>query len=177
MKNSSFVFLAFAAVLTSSIFIPMMQQAFADHPEMRAETSGGTLEVLLEPSPQPIEDTESTQFKLTFLQPGTDSVQEHVDYDFIIIKGGQEVFKASVDTGQPLLHTTEGTVTIPYKFEEQGDHTVRIVMAGIRFIPIDPETAEFAINVTPEFPAGIIAPLAAALAFAAILKRTSFKMK
>jgi hypothetical protein len=80
----------------------MPQQVVAENPEetaMRATTSGGTLEVLLEPSPQPIEDRESTQFKLTFLQPGTESVQEHVDYDFIIIKAGHEVFKASADTG------------------------------------------------------------------------------
>ena len=78
-------------------------------------TSGGTLDVKLEPIPSPIESGQETNYKVTFLQKGTGTIQVHVDYDFIILKDNTtEVFRASQQTGQPLLHTAEGIVTMPF---------------------------------------------------------------
>ena len=74
--------------------------------------------------------------------------QPHVDYDFIIIKGGKEVFKASQQAGQPNqpLHTAEGIVTIPYAFQDLGDYTAKVSVMGILFNPIKPESTEFTVQ-------------------------------
>jgi hypothetical protein len=114
----------------------------------KTTTSGGTLDVKLEPSPNPIKNGQETSFKLTFLQKGTDTVQVHIDYDFIILKDNNtEIFKASQQTGQPLLHTAEGIVIIPFTIEEPGSYTIRVPMMGINFIPMATEYADFSVMV------------------------------
>jgi hypothetical protein len=111
-------------------------------------TSGGTLDVKLEPIPSPIESGQETNYKVTFLQKGTGTIQVHVDYDFIILKDNTtEVFRASQQTGQPLLHTAEGIVTIPFRLEDPGSYTIRVPVMGINFIPMATENADFHVNV------------------------------
>ena len=79
------------------------------------------MDVKLEPTPSPVKSGQETNYKVTFLQKGTSTVQVHIDYDFVILKDNTtEVFKASQKTGQPLLHTAEGLVTIPFTIEEPG---------------------------------------------------------
>ena len=58
---------------------------------------------------------EEIHFKVGFLQPNTNELQRHVDFNFIIIKDGKEVFRASNQTGQPNipLHSIPGTMDIP----------------------------------------------------------------
>jgi hypothetical protein len=114
----------------------------------KTTTSGDTLDVKLEPSPNPIKSGQDTKFKISFLKKGTDTVQVHIDYDFIILKdNATEVFKASQQTGQPLLHTAEGIVTIPFTLEDPGSYTIRVPMMGINFIPMATEYADFAVKV------------------------------
>ena len=118
---------------------------------MKKTTSGGALDILLQPSPQPIGHTAPTSFKVSFLQKGTDTVQPHIDYDLIIKdSNGKQVFQASQLAGQPgkPLHTAEGSVTIPYTFQNPGDYSVNIPVYGILFNPINPESADFTIKVT-----------------------------
>jgi hypothetical protein len=111
-------------------------------------TSGGTLDVKLEPIPSPIESGQETNYKVTFLQKGRGTIQVHVDYDFIILKDNTtEVFRASQQTGQPLLHTAEGIVTIPFRLEDPGSYTIRVPVMGINFIPMATENADFHVNV------------------------------
>jgi hypothetical protein len=111
-------------------------------------TSGGTLDVKLEPISSSIESGQETNYKVTFLQKGTDTIQVHVDYDFIILKDNTtEVFRASQQTGQPLLHTAEGIVTIPFTLEDPGSYTIRVPVMGINFIPMATENADFYVNV------------------------------
>ncbi len=150
--------LALAVVLVIPI-LPAYAQG------MIQPASGGSLDVMLEPQ---WEQDGQARFKVTFLQPGTQTVQVHIDYDLVVKdQRGSEVFRATDQfPGQPVLHTESGIVTIPqvpssYKFEENGSYTVAVEMFGIQFIPINPETAEFSINVTPEFPAGTLAIFAA----------------
>jgi hypothetical protein len=114
-------------------------------------TSGGTLDVLLQSFPEPIKKDVQTNFKLTFDQKGTDIVQPHEDYDVIITKNGNQIFQASALAGHPNqpLHTTEGIATVPFNFHDSGNYTVKISVYGILFIPINPEFAEFPINVAP----------------------------
>jgi sensor histidine kinase regulating citrate/malate metabolism len=111
-------------------------------------TSGGTLDVKLEPTPNPIKSGQETKYKVSFLKKSTDTIQVHIDYDFIILKDNTtEVFKASKQTGQPLLHTAEGIVTIPFTVKEPGSYTIRVPVMGINFIPMATEYADFPVKV------------------------------
>ena len=90
-------------------------------------------------------------FRVGFLQPNTNEVQRHVDFNFIIVKNGKEVFRASNQTGQPHipLHSIPGTMDIPlftYDFEKTGESTIKIPVFGILFNPIIPEEAKFRIE-------------------------------
>ena len=73
---------------------------------------------------------------------------ENPDYDLAISKMNSEVFRASSKTGQPLLHTAEGIVKIPYKFDQEGQYSVQITVMGINFIPIKTEQSLFDLKVS-----------------------------
>ncbi len=114
-------------------------------PSTTAATDGKSLDVRVELSPYPAK-TGDIKFKISFLQPNN-ITQVHVDYDVAITKMNQEVFRASSVTAQPLLHTAEGVVTIPYKFDHPGKYLLIISVMGINFIPIKPEVANFDLDV------------------------------
>lgn len=121
----------------------------------------GDLDITLEPD----WSGESTRFKVSFLEPGTDTPHQHQDYDFIILQDGREVFSAAKLVNQPLIHNVEGTIVVPFKFENTGDYVVKVAIYGIGLpaIPMD-EAVEFPVTVTPEFPAGALAVAAAVAA-------------
>jgi hypothetical protein len=141
---------------------------------MRQPTSGGSLDIMLEPEWS--EDNQSAKFKVSFFNPDTDQLHEHQDYDFRILKDGQEVFSAARQTNQDLVHNIPGTITVPYTFEEQGSYTVEVYLGGVG-IPATPtdETAQFNIQVTPEFPAGIAGVAAALMTTAAVVMARKFR--
>ena len=86
--------------------------------------------------------------KLLFCRKAQVPSRVHVDYDFIILKDNTtEVFRASQQTGQPLLHTAEGIVTMPFTLEDPGSYTIRVPVMGINFIPMATENADFHVNV------------------------------
>ena len=117
---------------------------------MNKVTSGGSLNVILQPSPFPVVKGSQTNLKVSFDQKGSSSaVQPHIDYDLTIMKDGKQVFQASALAGHPNqpLHTAEGVVTIPYTFQQQGGYLMNITVSGILFNPIRPETAQFPIGV------------------------------
>jgi hypothetical protein len=116
--------------------------------DTKAATDGKSVNIDLQIQPFPITKNVDSEFMITFLQPSTQTVQVHVDYDFAITKINNEVFRASSKTGQPLLHTAEGIVKIPYKFEEGGQYSVQISVMGINFIPIKTEQALFDLKVS-----------------------------
>ena len=116
--------------------------------DTKAATNGTSVDIDLQTQPFPITKNMDSQFMITFLQPSTQSVQVHVDYDFAITKMNREVFRASSETGQPLLHTAEGIVKIPYKFDQEGQYSVQISVMGINFIPIKTEQALFDLKVS-----------------------------
>ena len=129
------------------LFVQAHSSASVEYTET-AITSSGTLDVKLEPAPNPIKSSQETNYKVTFLQKGTETVQVHIDYDFVILKNNDtEVFRASEQTGQPLLHTAEGIVTIPFTLQEPGSYNIRIPVMGINFIPMATEHVEFPIKV------------------------------
>jgi hypothetical protein len=161
--------IAVLVVIVASIFsiTPTPIHAQTASGGMKKTSSGGSLDVLVQPSPEPIGNKAQTSFKVTFLQKGTgDKVQPHIDYDFIIKdSNGKEIFMASQLAGQPgkPLHTAEGVVTIPYTFQGLGDYSINIPIYGILFNPIKPESAEYSIKVAPEFPIGMGALIMAAV--------------
>jgi hypothetical protein len=149
MKGSVLLTSGFViTVYCSSLLFSFAQTTNETYPDIKP-TSGGTLDVKLESTPNPIKSDQETNYKITFLQKGTNTVQVHIDYDFIILKDNNtEVFKASQQTGRPLLHTTEGIVTIPFILEESGSYIIRIPVMGINFIPMAAEYADFFVKVS-----------------------------
>jgi hypothetical protein len=160
--------LAFAAVLLApaAFFEPASAEG------MRQSSSGNSLDILVEPQ---WDQNSLVDLKVSFLQPGTDTIQVHVDFDVKLIDdGANQVFSAAGLLGFPTLHTAEGVVSIPYRFQDNGSYTIVVDVTGIQFIPIAPETTEFPVNVTPEFPAGamaVISTVTAGAIAAARLKR------
>jgi hypothetical protein len=114
----------------------------------KAPTDGNSVNIDLQIQPFPITKNVDSQFMITFLQPSSQAVQVHVDYDFAITNNNNEVFRASSITGQPLLHTAEGIVKIPYKFTQDGQYSLQVSVMGINFIPIKTEQALFDLNVS-----------------------------
>lgn len=161
MTRSIFFFTAL--MLIGAIFgITTTTAAHAQDGGMVKTTNKGTLDIRL--VPMWTEGGQAT-FTVSFLNPGTDTPHEHQDYDFKILKDGQEVFSAANQTGQAVLHNVEGSLTVPFTFQENGDYTIQVYLAGIGLpaIPTD-EEATFPITVVPELPAaGILAVTLSAL--------------
>lgn len=157
------------ALLLAPVF-SVATAAYAQEGGMVDTTSKGTLDVRLEPT---WNDNGSATFRVSFLNPGTDTLHEHQDYDFRILKDGTEVFSAARQTGQALIHNVEGTITVPYTFQENGNYTVQVYLAGTGIAPIIPtdEEATFPIQVTPEFPAGALGAIAALMTTAIVIAR------
>jgi|GEM_PF-849643 len=175
------IVLAATVVVVTSVLATTTTTAFAQEGQgMRQTTTDGTLDILLEPTWNPGSpgSTESqASFRVSFLNPGTDTLHEHQDYDFRILNSnGEQVFSAARQTNQPLLHNVPGTITVPYTFGEMGDYTIEVYLGGTgigpTLIPTD-ETAKFNVVVTPEFPVGALGAIAALIGTAIVLSRSS----
>ncbi len=174
MARSIFFFLIalmFGVIFSVSTITTITTAVYAQDGGMVKTTNKGTLDIRL--APMWNEGGQAT-FTVSFLNPGTDTVHEHQDYDFRILKDGQQVFSAANQTGQAVLHNVEGTLTVPYTFQENGDYTAQVYLAGIGLpaIPTDEEST-FPITVVPEFPAGSILAvvLAASMTTAIVLSQ------
>jgi hypothetical protein len=154
------------ALLLGAIFSVMTTTTLAVYAQdggMVKTTDKGTLDVRLEPM---WGEGGQADFNVAFLNLGTDSLHEHQDYDIRILKDGQQVFSAANQTGQAVLHNVEGTLTVPYTFQENGDYTIQVYLAGTGISPTIPtdEEATFSITAVPELPAaGILAVTLSAL--------------
>lgn len=152
-KVRFWLFTSFIGIMCCLTILSAADNAFADTVTMQSPTSGKKVDVRLE---QDSNDT-NYNFKITFLQHNSQTVQVHIDYDFRILQNGTIIFDAAKSTNQKILHTAEGIVTIPYKFKDNGSYHANVTVNGIYFLPIDPESATFPVVVTPEFPSAIIA--------------------
>lgn len=158
VKNLALVLMLTGSISFGIIGLPLLVYGQASDKagsnntsDLKKQTNGGSLGIMVQPSPQPIGHTGPTALKVQFLTKGTDTVQPHIDYDLIIKdSGGKQVFSASQLAGQSgaPLHTAEGTVTIPYTFQGPGDYTIDVTVYGILFNPIKPESADFTVKVT-----------------------------
>jgi hypothetical protein len=163
------------ALLLAAIFSITTVVVYAQDSGMLQATSKGTLGIRLEPV---WSGGGQASFKVSFLNPGTNTVHQHQDYDLRILKDGQQVFSAANQTGQAVLHNAEGTLTVPYTFQGNGNYTVQVHLAGTGIAPTIPtdEDATFSIAVTPEFPAGILAAALAAFMTTAIVLAQRLKL-
>jgi hypothetical protein len=162
--------MASSVFLIALLLVAVFSVATAAHAQegaMTASTSKGTLDIRVEPT---WSDGGKASFKISFFNPGTETLHEHQDYDVRILKGDQEVFSAAKQTGQAVIHNVPGTLTVPYTFQENGDYTIQVYLAGtgIPAIPTD-EEAMFQIQVVPEFPAAALGGIVAALMTTAIV--------
>jgi hypothetical protein len=169
----------FLAVLLLGAILSVMSMdvtiVYAQDAGMVKTTDNGSLDIRL--VPQWNEAGQAT-FTVNFLNPGSETLHDHQDYDFRILRDGQQVFSAASQTGQAVLHNVEGTLTIPYTFPENGDYTIQVYLAGIGLpaIPTD-EEALFPITVVPEFPAGgILAALLVASMTTAVVLSQRFRL-
>ena len=106
-------------------------------------TSDETLDVGIYTIPKTPNTEEPTKLEISFLKPGTERIQLHIDYRVSVTKDGDYVFGPMTR----LLHTSTGTITIPVQFSEYGSHIIHIEMEGILFQPIPLETATFTMNI------------------------------
>lgn len=131
-KRRLSIFLSIAA-LAAIIAFP----AYAD-PVVKP-TSGGTINVSFATDPANPNPGDQTQLKISFLK-GT-SVQQHIDYKVAVMEGTNQI------CGTQLLHTAEGSITIPCMLPDTAIYQVIVEVDGILFQPIPPETATFTITV------------------------------
>jgi hypothetical protein len=110
--------------------------AFAD--QFQLPTDKGTLLVSISTEPTKPVLGDLTKLKIDFINPKTNQIQEHVDYKVTVTKDGSPVFGPI-----PLTHTSEGAVTIPVEFKENGEHKIIVDIEGILFQQIPSETATF----------------------------------
>lgn len=124
---------------------------------MRAISSAGTFEIVLDIDPFPIESERPTMLNLTFIRLAEPAViQLNIGYDvFILDENDNVIFRASDMTGQEdeedLLYSANGTALVSYRFESTGYYTVHVKVLQVNFVPIHPEFVSFPITVVPEF--------------------------
>ena len=79
---------------------------------------------------------------IEFVNPTTEKVQVHIDYDIRMTLDGAEILAT------PLIHSSEGIVRgLKAPFPSAGEYVLDIGVEGILFQPISRETASFVIPV------------------------------
>jgi hypothetical protein len=170
MANTIFLI----ALLLAAVFSVSMTAAHAQEAGMtKPINSSPPLDVRVEPQ---WSDGGQARFKVSFLKQGTESVQQHIDYNMVVKdQSGKQIFSAA-QGGQPVLHTAEGVVTIPVTFPGNGQYNIDVSVSGILFVPMNTETATFSVNVTPEFPVGVVGAVMAALVGTTVILSRKFNM-
>ena len=118
----------------------MLSPAFAF--EEVSPSDKGTLNVKISTIPEEPIPGDVTKFKIDFINPKNEKIQEHIDYKFTLQRDGENIFGPT-----NLIHTSEGSVTIPVETIEPGTYYAEIEFEGILFQPIPSEFVTFAIPI------------------------------
>ena len=110
---------------------------------VRGHTSDGKLLVELEYSPEVVKKDELTFFRINFFDSDSNDRTRHVDCDLIVRKSGTELFKASKQYGEPLIHSPNGILLTSFGFNETGRYTLSVEVGGLNFFPINPLFVDF----------------------------------
>jgi hypothetical protein len=132
-KGKLSMYLGFLAIVTIMV-IP----AYAD--QVVKPTSGGTIDVSFATDPASPTPGGSTNLLISFINKSTHAVQQHIDYKVAVMEGSNQI------CGTQLLHTAEGSITIPCQLPDAATYQVVVEVDGILFQPIPPETATFTVN-------------------------------
>jgi hypothetical protein len=111
--------------------------AFADFQQLPTDKATLLVNVSTEPE-KPIVDGQ-TKVKIDFVNPQTNTIQEHIDYKVTATNGGTPIFGPI-----PSTHTSLGSVVIPMELKS-GENKITIDVEGILFRPITPETVTFTV--------------------------------
>ena len=125
-------------ILLPVLILPVFGQTQSQQIKL---TSGGTINVGFSTDPENPNPGDQIKLKISFINKQTNAIQQHVDYRVIVTQGQNQVF------GTQLIHTAEGSGSIPYQFQNTGDYQVTVSVEEILFNPIPPETAVFSIHV------------------------------
>lgn len=154
---------AFGAILL--VFLLSSQpSAFAQNARAQTVLTGaGELDINLDISFPERKDT-ATVFTITFSDPVTGEVEEHVYYDFLLVKDDKNIFRAGTQGGATvgIIHSVTGIEKQFFTFSETGSYTARIVIFGLKMVFVEQVTADFPVIVTPEF--HVVMPVLAAAA-------------
>lgn len=120
----------------------MVIPAFAQEYNQVLSTDKGTLNVGLNIIPEKPVAGGVTKFQIDFINPKTEKIQEHIDYTFTLQRDGENVFGPT-----DLLHTSEGSVTIPVESTDAGTYLGLIEIKGILFQPIPVEVVSFSFSI------------------------------
>ncbi|MGI0012375.1 MAG: hypothetical protein ACREBU_02875 [Nitrososphaera sp.] len=123
---------------------------------LEAMTDQGTF--LIEMMWTPNEIGRDNSFLIRFVEPETGAEMEDMKYNLLVLQGENSV--------QKLRRVDQIATQQVFRFDEPGPYTIKIEdIDGLG------EGAAFSINVTPEFPAGAILFVAAAIGVAALAGR------
>jgi len=137
ISDNKLLKLSLVLVLLPFLILPVFGQTQSQQIKL---TSGGTINVGFSTDPINPNPGDQTQLKISFLNK-QNTIQQHIDYRVIVTQGQNQIF------GIPITHTAEGSVSIPYQFQNAGDYQVTVSVEGILFQPIPPETAVFSIAI------------------------------
>jgi hypothetical protein len=121
-----------------SIITIMVIPAYAD--QVVQPTSGGTIDVGFATDPVNPTPGGATNLLISFINKSTHAIQPHIDYKVAVMEGSNQI------CGTPILHTAEGSITIPCQLPDAATYQVVVEVDGILFQPIPPETATFTVN-------------------------------
>ena len=138
-RNTTLLKILSALVLLGFVMFPVYAQEQSE--KQIIPTDKGTIDVGFSTIPAHLNPGDQTKFKIDFINKNTMTIQQHIDYRISVSKGESQVF------GIPITHTAEGSVTIPYEFQEVGNYQVSVQVEGILFQPLPTETAVFTISV------------------------------
>lgn len=116
--------------------------AFAQNYNQVLSSDKGTLDVGITTIPEKPVAGGITKFQINFINPKTEKIQEHIDYKFTLQRDGENVFGPT-----DLIHTAEGSVTIPVETIESGTYFGLIEIEGILFQPMPVEVVKFSIPI------------------------------
>lgn len=119
----------------------MLSPVFAQGSQV-LPTDKGTINVGISTIPDKPAPGGITKFKIEFINPKTENIQEHIDYKFTVQRDGKNIFGPT-----NLIHTSEGSVIIPVETPDPGTYFALIEVEGILFQPIPAESVSFVIPI------------------------------
>jgi len=128
----------FFLVLLFLIMMPAYAQV--DYLEV-LPTDKSTLNIGLAMTPTNPKPGDITTFKIDFINPKTNKIQQHIDYKVTVTKDGNEIL------GTKPLHTNSGSAQIPVQFKNIDLLEITVAIEGILFQPISQETVVFTVAV------------------------------